>query len=402
MKNKHSAGYIFLLCLTFAFTCGMRALPAEVKYTSMPEKEPQEGAVARIIFFSDVTCEECQEMKAKILPKLLKKYPARIAVRIYEINDTASFVLLTRFEKRYGKAKNEVPIIFMDGKVRSGYEEEVKKSLEPDIKQALAKGGSPWSEPAPPEKNVTETETGKNLLESLTLIAIIGAAFADGINPCAFTTIIFLISYLSLIGRKKSDILKTGLIYTAAVFATYLALGLGLKFIISHMVNTRIAKKIIYGATGMVALGVAYLSLKDYLLARKGQYSDMTLKLSDDMQRRIRQSIHDKVRNLGIMTAALVLGILVALFELPCTGQMYFPIVTALTNPHLRSRALPYLILYNVVFIVPLIIVFSVAYYGVASQTIGERFKRHVGTIKIIMGIIFLLLAAILFYMALT
>jgi len=108
------------------------------------------------------------------------------------------------------------------------------------------------------------------------------------------------------------------------------------------------------------------------------------------------------VRNLGIMTAALVLGILVALFELPCTGQMYFPIVTALTNPHLRSRALPYLILYNVVFIVPLIIVFSVAYYGVASQTIGERFKRHVGTIKIIMGIIFLLLAAILFYMALT
>jgi len=402
MKNKHSAGYIILLYLALALTFGMRAFPAEVKYTSMPEKEPQVGAVVRIIFFSDVTCEECQEMKAKVLPNLLKKYPGQIAVRIYEINDTASFVLLTRFEKRYGKAKNEVPIIFMDGKVRSGYEEEVKKSLEPDIKSALAKGGTPWPEPAPPEKNVTETETGKNLLESLTLLAVIGAAFADGINPCAFTTIIFLISYLALIGRKRSDILKTGIIYTAAVFVTYLALGLGLKFIISHMINMRYAKKIIYGATGIVALAVSYLSLKDYFLARKGQFDDMSLKLSEDMQRRIRQSIHDKVRNLGIAAAALVLGILVALFELPCTGQMYFPIITALTNPHLRSRALPYLILYNFVFIIPLIVVFSAAYYGVASQTIGERFKRHVGTIKIIMGIIFLLLAAILFYMAIT
>jgi len=377
--------------------------PAHPKaaYTSLPPQEPETGAIARIIFFSDITCEECQEMKAKILPDLIKKYPGQIACRIYDIGNTANFAMLDRFEKKYGRAQNEVPIIFIDGKTRSGFLQEVKPNLEKDIQEAIAKGGSPWAEPAPLEPEVSDTDIVKERLKSLTLMAVIGAGFIDGFNPCAFTTIIFLISYLTLLGKNRKAVLRTGILYTIAVFLTYLALGFGLLTIVSRLVNIRMASKIIYGITGLVTLGVAFFALKDFFKAKRGEFRDMSLKLSEDMQKRIRQSIHDKLKNMGMITGALALGMLVAMFELPCTGQVYLPIVTALSNPQIRARAIPYLILYNIIFIAPLVVVFLVAYFGISSQTIGERFKRHVAKIKFAMGIFFIALSAVLFYMAL-
>ena len=392
---------LFICAPAFIFPQTPTPAPPKVTYTALPPQEPETGAICRIIFFSDITCEECQEMKAKILPDLIKKYPGQIACRIYDINNTANFVILDRYEKKYGRAKNEVPILFLDGKVRSGYLQEVKPNLEKDIQDAIAKGGSPWPEPAPIEPAVSDTDIVKGRLESLTLLAVIGAGFIDGFNPCAFTTIIFLISYLTLLGKNRSAVLRTGILYTIAVFLTYLALGFGLLTLVSRLVNIRMASKIIYGVTGLVTLGVAYFALKDFLKARRGEFRDMSLKLSEDMQKRIRQSIHDKVKNMGMITGALALGILVAMFELPCTGQVYLPIVTALSNPQIRSRALPYLILYNLIFIMPLIVVFMIAYFGISSQTIGERFKRHIPAIKFVMGIFFLALTGVLFYMAL-
>lgn len=391
--------FIFLIAIFAAFL--FPALPAtQAVYKSLPEIEPQ-GAAARIIIFSEPTCEECAEMKSKILPKLFEKYPGQISCRIYDIDNVDNFLLLDRFEKKYGLAKNEVPILFMDGKIRSGLEEEVKKSLEEDIKASLAKGGNPWAEPAPEEEKIKKEDAVKRRLESVALLALIGAGLSDGLNPCAFTTIVFLISYLSIIGRKRREILQTGIVYTISVFITYLALGFGLLTIVSRLVNIALASRILYGATAVVAFVVAYLSLRDYFMARKGQFKDMTLKLSEGMQKRIHKSIHDKVKNLGVITAALVLGVMVALFELPCTGQMYLPIVTALSNPRLRSRAIPYLLLYNLMFIIPLIIVFVVAYFGVSSESIGDRFRRHIGAIKLTMGGIFLALGCVLVYMAL-
>lgn len=389
---------ILLLFIIFLFA--LEGMPSEqAQYKSLPEIEP-EGDAARIVIFSDTTCEECLELKTKILPKLMEKYPNQIACRIYEIDHVANFLLLDRFEKKYAKAENEVPILFMDEKVRSGLEEEVKKYLEDDIKASLDHGGNPWAEPAPEDQSISDTEKMSNKLKSLTLIAIIGAGLSDGINPCAFTTIIFLISYLSILGRKKREILLTGLFYTVAVFLTYLALGFGLMSLVMRIVNISLASKILYGVTALVAFTVAFLSFRDYTLARKGRFKDMTLKLSESMQKRIHKSIHSKVRNLGIISAAIVLGVLVALFELPCTGQLYLPIVTALSDPSLRSMALPYLILYNIMFIIPLIIVFIVAYYGISSESIGERFKRNIGLIKILMGIMFIIIGCLLVYMA--
>ncbi|HPB32302.1 MAG TPA: cytochrome c biogenesis protein CcdA, partial [Candidatus Sumerlaeota bacterium] len=416
------------LCILMILAATPAAL-AQVKYHSYPEPEP-DGEVVRIIIFSDKTCEECVELKNKTLPELVKKYPGKIATRTYYFNDAPDQVmtLSVRFEDRYGIAEHDPPILFLDGKVRSGFAEEVKPNLEKDILAALEKGGTPWPEPAPRTQRLSDSPTTatqtpggtypadtaatatatiavttqtppppgeysdtekefvtrvtREKLGHLTLLAVIGAGLTDGINPCAFTTIVFLISYLTMIGRNRRDILKTGIVYTTAVFLTYLALGFGmLKIVEGLFTHIKFASKIVYWLTTFVTLCVALLSLRDWRLARQGRFKEMTLKLSEDMQKRIHKVIHERMRGFGMISAALILGALVAMFELPCTGQVYLPIIAAISNPGLRTKALPYLILYNLMFIIPLVLVFVVAYCGVSSKAIGERFKDNVATI---------------------
>ncbi len=67
--------------------------------------------------------------------------------------------------------------------------------------------------------------------DSITLGIIIGAALADSINPCVFGVLIFLLLFLSRAFKSRIRMLVAGLFYSAVVYATYLALGFGIRFV---------------------------------------------------------------------------------------------------------------------------------------------------------------------------
>jgi len=97
----------------------------------------------------------------------------------------------------------------------------------------------------------------------------------------------------------------------------------------------------------------------------------------------------------AIAGIALVTGAVISLIELACTGQVYLPtIIFVLGVPALRVRGLLYLLLYNVLFIVPLIIVFLLAYWGTTSERLGQFVSRRTGAIKVATAGLFLLLGA--------
>src|SRR3989337_1484486 len=80
------------------------------------------------------------------------------------------------------------------------------------------------------------TEAMQMYLPKITLPTVMVAAAIDGINPCAFTVLLlFITSMLATLqagGRGintiRARLLGQGGIYIAAVFLTYLALGVGL------------------------------------------------------------------------------------------------------------------------------------------------------------------------------
>ena len=94
---------------------------------------------------------------------------------------------------------------------------------------------------------------------------------------------------------------------------------------------------------------------------------------------------------------ALIIGFLVTLFEVVCTGQVYLPtIVFMLKDPTLKANAILYLMLYNLMFITPLIIVFRLAYFGVSSERFNSFAQKNVILSKALMTLLFIGLGILL------
>jgi len=95
---------------------------------------------------------------------------------------------------------------------------------------------------------------------------------------------------------------------------------------------------------------------------------------------------------------AAVIGFMVSVLELACTGQTYLPTVLFIVNTQgVQMKAFMMLIFYNAAFIVPLIIVFMLFFIGVTDRQLSVWLKNHAGKIKLATGVIFISMAVLLF-----
>jgi hypothetical protein len=208
-------------------------------------------------------------------------------------------------------------------------------------------------------------------------------------------TLIFFLSYLSIVGRKGKDILLIGFAFTFAVFLAYFLIGIGLfGFLMAAQEKIEIISKLIYPIAGICAFIFFYLSVMDYFKASEGKAEDMTLQLPKNVKGMIHKIIRKQVRMRYFVLAAFTTGFSVSLFEFLCTGQVYLPtLIYIMGVPELKASAIGYLILYNFMFVVPLIAIFLAAYYGTTSQAISGIFSKNIPAIKILTALLFLLLA---------
>ncbi len=218
----------------------------------------------------------------------------------------------------------------------------------------------------------------------------------DGVNPCAFATVLFFLSYLAWLGRSRRDILLSGLFFAAGLFVPYYLLGAGILHFTRALSVLPEVRNLVFHAVAIGAAILGVVSLMDASKARAGRSSEMVLALP----RFLKTSIHKTVRDttgLGIVGGAFAAGLLIAFLEAICTGQIYLPTLMYVAGiSTLRYQALTYLLLYNLAFITPLLVVVGVVYIGSSSQTIARFVEQHVAAAKIAMGVAFLLIAALL------
>jgi len=102
----------------------------------------------------------------------------------------------------------------------------------------------------------------------------------------------------------------------------------------------------------------------------------------------------------GVVSLAIssfVIGMLVSILEAACTGQVYLPtIVYILRTTPMKLQAIAYLLLYNMMFILPLIVIFALSIVGVSSAKFSGILKRHIGAIKILMVVLFFVLGVLI------
>ena len=235
------------------------------------------------------------------------------------------------------------------------------------------------------------------------LFHVLGGGLLDGINPCAFATSIFLISYLLYLRRSRRDILLVGACFCLGVFLTYFLFGFALSVALRQLQQWQWVKSALFGLFGVAGLVLCALHLRDALIYRRtGRASDMDMGLSKNTHR----SIHERIRRLTTVRvwllgpAALALGAIISAMELACTGQVYFPVIAALSEQGLNARFVLLLLLYNVCFILPLAVITVLAAGGVGAKSLGDWAKRHLVATKVSMAVLFAVLGVLMLTIA--
>lgn len=228
--------------------------------------------------------------------------------------------------------------------------------------------------------------------QELTLGIIILAALIDSINPCVFGVLIFLIAFMTRLFHSPNKMLLGGFLYTAVVYLTYLALGFG---ILKVAVGTGIATSF-YWVAAIVAIGAGVFEIKDFFWYGRG----FSLQMIPGGAQRLKyyttqiEKMEKRHPALLVLTTAF-LGVFVVLVELPCTGAPYLAVLGLLAKGF-YTQAVPYLLLYNFIFVLPLFLIIGLSYFGMSSETLEKFRQEHRGLARLGIGIV---LMALGFYM---
>ncbi len=227
--------------------------------------------------------------------------------------------------------------------------------------------------------------------QPLTFSAVIGAGLIDSLNPCAFALLLVFVSTMLSMLQRQSDaagaaharrwLLSRGGIYILGIFLTYLALGLGLlsalqaaKVLSSSHLVSRIA--------AVVALLLGLLAMQEALLPELGT------RLSAHMNMARMRSLVSRMSVPALFGA----GMLVGLCTVPCAGAVYLAVLALLSTQATLLAGIGYLVLYNVVFVAPLVIMLALAssppvYRKLARWQLHQRLALKLGTGVVTIGV---------------
>jgi cytochrome c biogenesis protein CcdA len=342
-----------------------------------------------LAYFEKAGCQKCVRTAYDLL-LVQEDYP-QLVVEAFPIDENAP--LNEWLCEQYNVPEDKrltTPMIFIGGDVLIGHEADFGHLTFAVAKYAATGAERTWGDfdPSQAEESLVER------FESFGLFTVLGAGLIDGLNPCAFATLVFFISYMTFTGRKGRDVLFVGAAFALGVFLTYLLVGVGLLKVVQSLGFFTALGRWVYLVTMLLCTILAILTFRDCLTARSGQASEMTLKLPAGLKRRIHQVIRENARVRAFVGIAFVTGFVISLIELACTGQVYLPtIMFVLSVPEMAAQAFLYLLLYCLAFIIPLVVVFLVSSFGTTSQQLGLFVMRRTAAIKALTGLVFVGLA---------
>ena len=210
------------------------------------------------------------------------------------------------------------------------------------------------------------------------------AAILDSVNPCAFSVLFLTITFLFGLGRKRRDIIWAGLAYVFGIFATYVCIGLGFLKALSLFNIPNFMSKL--GATAIILFGLVGL-INEFV-------PNFPIKL------KIPKFAYGKIAVLiekATIPASFFLGVFVGLFEFPCTGGPYLFVLGLLHDQHNVLKGFAYLIFYNFMFVLPLLVALGIAVNKKVLDTMDNIRRAETKHARIWLALIMILLGSLVF-----
>lgn len=220
-------------------------------------------------------------------------------------------------------------------------------------------------------------------------------AIIDGFNPCTMWVLTFLLVLLISVSENRKRIFAVGFVFVIVVYIFYflfMAAWLNVFFYIGFLDPVRIA-------IGILAIVAGAINCKEFFAFRKG----VTLMIQEKHKVPLVRKI-ERMKDLikygsfpALITASVVLASFASLVELPCTAG--FPIIyTKILADKVFAESLAYyvyLLLYNLIYVVPLAAIITLFGYFFKGKQIS---KSQMQIIKVIGGLIMIMLGIILIF----
>lgn len=327
-----------------------------------------------VIYFYGDGCSKCAEIKP-FIKQIEEKYCDRIHVNWLEVyHNSTNYALYDEYATRVGipMEKRGIPFVIV-GKTYLMGVDKIKENMESVILDESNMGICPFpgqlechpydpTQVSPPEKR------------EITLPLVISAGLIDSINPCAFAVLIFLLAFLAEVSGSRRRMIKAAIAYIIAVYASYFLAGLGIISIISLTGYANTVSK----AAAAVAILAGLINIKDYFWYGKG--------ISLQIPASQKKNIESLVRKANV-PAAVALGFLVSMVELPCTGGVYLAVLALLAESTTKASATTYLVIYNIMFILPLIIITLLVIVGMKAHHLEEWRQGKREWMKLALGL---------------
>jgi cytochrome c biogenesis protein CcdA/glutaredoxin len=373
------------------------ALGSGPPLAATPAPSTGEGPAIHLAYFSKAGCPVCAKVDTYL--EELQQLCPQVVLTEFPIEEEDSKVLSEWLGQRYGVPEEKrltTPAVFVGSDYLVGRDQVTLENLRTLLDRYVDSGAeATWTgfDAARSEASIFER------FRSFGALTVAGAGLLDGLNPCAFATIVFFVSYLAFLERKGREILAVGGAFALGVFLTYLLVGLGMLSILEQLTFLTTLRPWVYGVTAALCVILAAYSFLDYRKARGGDFKAMALRIPLRLRQRINRTVRSGAKAQAFVPVAFVTGFAISLLELACTGQVYLPtILFVMGRPEMQGQAFLYLLLYNLAFILPLIVVFGLAYFGTTSEQLGLFVHRRTAAIKLATAFLFVILAGWLIY----
>ncbi len=222
----------------------------------------------------------------------------------------------------------------------------------------------------------TPAEDGTSTTMQLTLAVLLGAALVDSLNPCTITVMVLLLGVI-LMSEGKKKMMLAAATFVTVIFIAYLLMGLG---ILTAITNTGLINAFYYVVTA-AALILSIMEFNAYFRYQPGFFAV-------EMPMFIRPYVKKIMRGATSIPGVAFAAFMCSLFLLPCSSGPYLMVLGMLANA-VTIQALLYLVLYNLVFILPMVIIAGLVYFGRTTvEEIGDMRERYIRQIHLFSGLI--------------
>jgi cytochrome c biogenesis protein CcdA len=218
----------------------------------------------------------------------------------------------------------------------------------------------------------------------LSLPLVIFAALIDSANPCGLSVLVFLLIPMAAAGSRRRILLAGGA-YITAMFVFHLLIGIGLFSMISLSGFSRTFAL----AGGTVALVLGIITIADVLRHKE----TFVLSIPES-----KKGLLGNYVRIASLPAAFVLGILAGIFGFSCTGGIYISILGLMGREMTVMSGLPWLVLYNLVYVLPLILITVLVAYGVSPERADGMRAEYRQALRMVIGLAMVVLGAVILF----